>query len=180
MVAAAGNGGVTGSTSLAGQGLGTLISQSYTVAPASYRLPNMITVASVDSSGNLSSFSNYGATTVDLAAPGEMIETTGLGNGYISWAGGTSFAAPFVTGVVALVMSQHPEYTPQQVVQTINSTTKPLPSLAGKTISGGMIDAYNALLAGLPAAPSNVVAKANGSNEVDLAWTASASSYTTG
>jgi subtilisin family serine protease len=180
VVAAAGNAGVTGSTSSPGQDLGVLTSQSYTVAPASYRLPNMISVAAVDSSGNLSGFSNYGATTVDLAAPGENIETTGLGDGYISWAAGTSFAAPYVSGVVALVMSQHPEFTPQQVVQRVVSTTKPLPGLAGKTISGGMVNAYNSLLAGLPVSPSGLTAKSNGSNEIDLAWTPSSSTFTTG
>jgi thermitase len=71
-VAAAGNGGTSGSTSNPGQDLATL---SPTVCPAAFRLPNMINVAAVDSSGNLTSFSNYGATTVDLGAPGFNIYT---------------------------------------------------------------------------------------------------------
>ncbi len=151
VVAAAGNGGTSNSTNNPGQDLGSL---APTVAPAAFRtvpgVTNMITVGAVDSSGNLASFSNYGTTSVDVGAPGVNIETTELGGGYISFAGGTSFAAPFVAGVVALVASQHPEYTAQQLVQAVTQHTKPLASLNGKTITGGMVDAYNALLAGLP------------------------------
>ena len=112
----------------------------------------MITVAAVDSSGNLAGFSNYGATTVNLAAPG-------VGSPPPGWTrraatstspAGTSFAAPFVSGVAALVLAQHPEFSAEQVVQRIVSTARPLPGLAGKTISGGIVDAYLALKAGLP------------------------------
>jgi hypothetical protein len=54
-------------------------------------------------------------------------------------------ATPFVTGVVALVAGQHPELSAPALVQRIIATVKPLPSLAGTTVSGGMVDAYNAL-----------------------------------
>ena len=64
VVAAAGNSGTAGSTSGTGQDLATT-----PIYPAAFRLPNMIAVAAVDSSGNLAGFSNYGATTVDLACP---------------------------------------------------------------------------------------------------------------
>ena len=160
IVAAAGNDGAPSPyAATQGQDLAAI---SPTVAPAAFRLPNMINVAAIDSSGNLTYDSNYGATMVDLGAPGSSIYTTAFnGNGYYPSAGGTSFAAPFVTGVVALVESQHPEYTAAQVVQRVVSTTKPLASLGGKTITGGMVDAYNALLAGCPnptasASPSTV------------------------
>ncbi len=145
VVAAAGNSGTTGSTSGSGQDLATT-----PVFPAAFRLPNMIAVAAVDSAGNLASYSNYGASTVDLAAPGSNITTTGLpsqGN-YINFASGTSFAAPFVSGVAALVAGQHPEYSAEQVVQRVVSTARPLPGLAGKVTSGGIVDAYLALKAG--------------------------------
>ena len=112
--------------------------------PASDRLPNELSVAALDQSGNLASFSNYGPTTVDLAAPGANIETTSSGGGYTSGSG-TSFAAPQVTGVVALLAGLHPEYTAAQLVQRITSTTRALPGLAGKVITGGMLDAYNAV-----------------------------------
>ncbi len=189
-VAAAGNGGTSGSPSNPGQDLATL---SPTVCPAAFRLPNMINVASVDSSGNLASSSNYGATTVDLGAPGVNIYTTGLNGGYISYAAGTSFAAPFVTGVVALVQSEFPSLSAQQVVQLVVRNTKPLASLSGKTISGGMVDAYNALLAGFPsptasASPSIVtgtttalsVSDSYGAGDSDLTYTWSVTNMPSG
>ncbi len=159
VVAAAGNSGLEGVPSDPGQDLAAM---DPTEAPAAFRMvpgvTNLITVAAVDSSGNLASWSNYGATSVDLGAPGVGITTTdltsynnGYGNGYIgNIASGTSFAAPFVAGVVGLVASQHPEYSAQQLVQAVTQNTKPLASLNGKTITGGMVDAYNALLAGCP------------------------------
>jgi subtilisin family serine protease len=180
VVAAAGNSGAAGNTSGTGQDLATT-----PVYPAAFRLPNMITVAAVDSSGNLAGFSNYGATTVDLAAPGVQITTTGLDSqgGYINFAAGTSFAAPFVAGVAALVEAQHPEYSAEQVVSRIDSTTKPLPSLAGKTISGGIVDAYLALKAGLPDNSAGISIAAGsgsaiGSFAADSAYVTGGSPYT--
>jgi hypothetical protein len=76
---------------------------------------------------------------------------------------------------VALVASQHPEYTAQQLVQRVASTTKPLPALAGKTVTGGIVDAANALRAGLPGAPTSLIASAAGPGEIHLSWTASPS-----
>ncbi|HEV3121971.1 MAG TPA: S8 family serine peptidase, partial [Isosphaeraceae bacterium] len=111
--------------------------------PASIRLPNMISVAAVDSSGNLAYFSNYGANTVDLAAPGVNIWSTVPGSyGVLS---GTSMAAPFVTGVVSLVIGQNPSLSAAQVVHQVLSNTRPLPSLQGMTVTGGMVDAFRAL-----------------------------------
>ncbi|WP_435009444.1 S8 family serine peptidase [Tundrisphaera lichenicola] len=176
VVVAAGNSGTAGVTSGIGQDLA-----STPVYPAAFRLPNMINVAAVDSSGNLASFSNYGATTVDLAAPGVQLSTTGLAsqNNYIDFAGGTSFAAPYVSGVAALVAAQHPEYSAEQIVQRIVTTTKPLDSLAGKTISGGMVDAYLALKAGLPDNSSGI-AIAAGSATGSGAFVAETSYYSGG
>ena len=116
--------------------------------PASLRQPNELSVAAVDANGQLPSFSNYGATTVDLAAPGVSIlgdyPTTLAANGY-QVLSGTSMATAYVSGVAALIASQHPEYTAAQIVQRINATVKPLPSLAGRVITGGMVDAARAL-----------------------------------
>ncbi len=112
--------------------------------PASFQLPSELTVAAVDSSGALASFSNYGATTVDLAAPGVGIWSTLPGNSYGSWSG-TSMATPHVTGVVALLAGLHPDWTAQQLVAAVKSSVKPLPSLTSKTITGGMVDAAAAL-----------------------------------
>jgi subtilisin family serine protease len=112
--------------------------------PASYRLPNEIVVGAIDSSGNLAEFSNYGAGTVDLAAPGVNIVSTVPG-GYASYSG-TSMATPHVTGVVSLVLGLHPTYSAEALIHQVLAGVKPLPSLMGKTGTGGMVDAYGALV----------------------------------
>jgi subtilisin family serine protease len=120
--------------------------------PASYRTANEIVVASVGSSGALSSFSEYGGRTVDLTAPGESISST-IPGGYASMSG-TSMATPHVSGVVALLASLRPGLGPVQLAQQVVATAKPLASLAGKTIRGRMVDADGAVTAALPSAPS--------------------------
>ena len=119
--------------------------------PASFRAPNEIAVAAVDEAGNLTSFSNYGPRTVAIAAPGADILSTYLRRGY-SVLSGTSMAAPFVTGVVALVASEHPGETAAQLVRAVLATARPLPSLAGKVATGGIVDAAAALTYGEAAA----------------------------
>jgi subtilisin family serine protease len=111
--------------------------------PADNRSPNAISVAAIDENGNLASFSNYGPATVDIAAPGVDIRSTVPG-GYATYSG-TSMATPFVAGVVALVASAHPSYNAEQLVHQVLGTTKPLPALAGRVVTGGMVDAYRAL-----------------------------------
>ncbi len=146
VVVAAGNGGSSGNPSNPGQD-----DASTTLGPASYGLPNMITVAMINADGTLNSGSNFGATTVQVGAPGNNIYTTGLrSQGWVfTWAGGTSFAAPFVTGTAALIEAQAQAkgltLTAEDVVKRIAQNTKPLASLAGKTTTGGMVDAYFAL-----------------------------------
>jgi subtilisin family serine protease len=114
--------------------------------PAAYRTPNMLVVAAVDESGNLASFSNYGARTVDLAAPGVNIVSTYLKRlgGYATLSG-TSMATPFVTGVVSLLAGLHPTWSAEQLIQQVLATTKPLASLTGKTVTGGIVDAAQAV-----------------------------------
>ena len=74
-----------------------------------------------DANGELSANSNYSATKVDLAAPGQII---GAGTGYSSW------STPYVTGVVALLQNQNPDWTYTQIIHRILSTVDPLPSLS--------------------------------------------------
>jgi subtilisin family serine protease len=111
--------------------------------PASIRLPNVISVAAIDSTGALASFSNYGPSTVDVAAPGVNIWSTIPGS-YAAYSG-TSMAAPFVAGVVSLVIGQNPGLTAAQAVHQVLANTKPLPALQGITVTGGMVDAFRAL-----------------------------------
>jgi len=112
--------------------------------PGSYRLPNVITVAALSTANSLASMSNYGATTVDLAAPGSLIESTFPGGTY-GILSGTSMAAPEVTGVVALLASARPGITVAEVRTAILGTTHPVAALTGKTVTGGRLDAAAAL-----------------------------------
>jgi subtilisin family serine protease len=128
---------------------GTNVDQS-PFYPASYHLPNEVVVAAVDAAGNLAGFSNYGARSVSLAAPGVNILSTVPG-GY-AYESGTSMATPYVAGVAALVAGLHPTFTAEQVVQQLLSTVRPSAALVGKTEAGGILDAARAVGRVAPAA----------------------------
>lgn len=112
--------------------------------PSNYNLPNVIAVAAISSTGALASFSQYGATTVDIGAPGVGVNSTTAFNTYSSY-NGTSMATPHVTGAVALYASTHPGATVAQIRNAILSSAVPTPSLSGKTVTGGRLDANAAL-----------------------------------
>jgi len=112
--------------------------------PGNYRLPNVITVAALSTTNTLASMSNYGGTTVDLAAPGSLIQSTFPGGTY-GILSGTSMATPQVTGVVALLAAVKPGITVAQVRAAILGTTTPVASLAGRVVTGGRLHAGAAL-----------------------------------
>lgn len=112
--------------------------------PASSTADNVISVAASDRSDGLASFSNYGITTVDLAAPGVGILSTTPNNTYAS-CNGTSMAAPHVAGVAALAWSLSPNATYQQVRDALLDGANPLPALTGKVASGGRLNARGTL-----------------------------------
>jgi len=114
--------------------------------PSSYNNANVIAVASITNTGALSSFSNYGATTVDLGAPGSSIWSTvpksskgKVVSGYASYSG-TSMATPHVTGAAALYKAINPTATAEQVKSAILGGVA-TPSLSGKTVTGGRLNA---------------------------------------
>jgi thermitase len=111
--------------------------------PASYAVDNIISVAAVDAAGNLADFSCYGAKSVHVAAPGVNI-LSNTPTGMQTWSG-TSMATPHVSGVAALLMSQHPEQTYAEIKTRIMNSARPLAGLRGKTASGGMVNAFYAL-----------------------------------
>jgi len=114
--------------------------------PSSYDVPNVISVAASDSFDNLSSFSNYGPTTVDLAAPGSLIYST-LSGGTYGYLSGTSMAAPQVSGAIALLNAGKPGLTVAQVRAAILGSTDTIPSMAGKTVTGGRLNINGAMVA---------------------------------
>jgi subtilisin family serine protease len=114
--------------------------------PAEYPNANVIAVASITSTGAISSFSNYGATTVDLGAPGSSILSTvpasskgKIVSGYASYSG-TSMATPHVTGAAALYAATHPGASASTIKNAIMGSTTPTASLNGKTLTGGRLN----------------------------------------
>ncbi len=118
--------------------------------PSGYTSANIIAVASITSTGGLSSFSQYGATTVDIGAPGSGVWSTvpvasGRGknvtitSGYASY-NGTSMATPHVSGAAALYKSINPTATAAQIKAAILGSATPTASLAGKCVTGGRLN----------------------------------------
>lgn len=131
-IAAAGNDGANTETNI-----------SY---PSGYDNANIIAVASITSTGALSSFSNYAATRVDIGAPGSGIYSTlpksskgSIISSYGSYSG-TSMATPHVTGAAALYASANPGATAASIKEAILNSATPTASLAGKCVTGGRLN----------------------------------------
>jgi subtilisin family serine protease len=127
-VAAAGNSGVDNDV--------------YFNYPASYDLPNIVSVAATDSTDKLAYFSSYGLKTVDLAAPGVNIYSTLPGNQYAYYSG-TSMATPHVSGVAALLVALKKDYSSAQI-KTALLKVDAIASLKTKMVSGGRLNAMKA------------------------------------
>ena len=111
--------------------------------PAGYSVGNIISVAATDRSDALAQFSNYGAKSVHLAAPGKDILTTALGNDYEQHSG-TSMAAAFVAGVATLALSARPGLSVDELRSLLLKSVDIVPGLRGKVSSGGRINAAKA------------------------------------
>jgi subtilisin family serine protease len=158
-VAAAGNGG--------GDGVGdsndsvanypsnySTLQGTTTTKAAAYEA--VIAVAALTSSGGLASYSNYGATSVDIAAPGSGILST-LPGGVYGYSSGTSMATPHVTGTVALYAAAYPTAAATAIRSAILNAARATSSLAGRVTTGGRLDvaaALNATPATPPPAPT--------------------------
>src|SRR5437867_4416855 len=111
--------------------------------PASYRAPNVIAVAAMTNTDTRASFSNYGATSVHLGAPGVDILSTTIGNTYSSFSG-TSMATPHVSGAAALVLS-HCAFSTGALKDALLGTVEHIPALASITLTGGRLDVNGAI-----------------------------------
>ena len=112
--------------------------------PSGYKLPNVLSVAALDRRDELTSFSNYGAKGVHVAAPGKEILSTWLGGNYRE-ASGTSMATPFVAGVAGLILSVEPNLSVKELRDRLTGTVDKLDSLKGKVSSGGRVNAARAV-----------------------------------
>jgi subtilisin family serine protease len=108
--------------------------------PNCFNFPSILSVAETDSSDSLNSFSCYGPSTVQVAAPGIGITSTWKGGGYATNLDGTSFATPMVAGSAALLLSAHPELTVDQIKAVLFGSVDPIPGLKGKVMTGGRLN----------------------------------------
>ncbi|MEY4066471.1 MAG: hypothetical protein RIR26_2679 [Pseudomonadota bacterium] len=107
--------------------------------PASYELPNVLTVAATDSGDKLASFSCFGLKSVHLAAPGVKILSTVPGDKYASLSG-TSMATPHVTGAAVLLKAAYPNMKAKELKDVLMQSVEQLSSLAGKVSTGGRLN----------------------------------------
>ena len=112
--------------------------------PASYGLKNIITVTAYDEDLRILSSSNYGKESVDIFAPGYRIKST-LQNGRAGYLTGTSQATAFVSGVAALIKSQFPNLSNEEIKNIIKNSAKKEMTMVGKCSTGGRLDATAAL-----------------------------------
>lgn len=148
--------------------------------PSSYTNSNVVSVASTTSNDFRSSFSNYGATSVDLAAPGSRIYSTTLGGGY-GLSSGTSMAAPHVAGAAALVLSQCSLSTAALKANLLDNVN-PVASLSGLMVTGGRLNVNNSIRdCGAepepPAVPTGLTAAAD-VGLISLDWNAASGATT--
>ncbi|MCX7727747.1 MAG: S8 family serine peptidase, partial [Chitinispirillaceae bacterium] len=134
-VAAAGNSGINADV--------------YPMYPAAYDLDNIISVAATDHNDELAYFSNYGAISVDLGAPGVDVLSCLPGGSYEAWSG-TSMATPHVAGCAVLLRTYNPVFSDLEIKEAILNNTDKLSSLDGKTVSGGRLNVRKVLETSTP------------------------------
>lgn len=123
------------------------------VYPACYPIDNIVSVAYTTRSDTLGSSSDYGATNVDLAAPGDWIFSTFPTSDSYYWPPpafgidyyGTSYSAGYVSGALALMLAKYPTENYQQIIRRLLNATDPLPALKGKCVTGGRLNLRKAL-----------------------------------
>jgi hypothetical protein len=162
----------------------------YAHYPSAYNLWNIISVAATTNQDLRAAFSNYGSASVDLGAPGSDIASTYMNSEYW-WNSGTSMAAPHVAGVVALLQGMDLSGSPrdgncpdwssdaQGIVNRVLDTVRQVPAMAGLTVTGGVLNAYNAVIGICPpraepppplTAPANFSAQDGADGTARIFW----------
>ncbi|HYP12287.1 MAG TPA: S8 family serine peptidase, partial [Bryobacteraceae bacterium] len=143
--------------------------------PASYTEPNVITVAATNNRDERAWFSNYGAKSVHIAAPGDGILSTTRLNGYRSMSG-TSMASPHVSGAAALILSNCPVGTTGLKDLLLRSADR-IPAMSGITTTGGRLNVSRAVNSctvpyyTLSAAPGELTIPVGGTNRFTVTIT---------
>ena len=115
--------------------------------PSNCSADNLIAVGASTSSNTKWANSNYGSWSVDLFAPGENIHTTFVNGVYSN--SGTSLAAPFVSGIAALILTQHPSLSGARLREVIMDSVDTFSAFNGKCVTGGRVNAYKAVTSDL-------------------------------
>src|SRR4051794_6946901 len=123
--------------------------------PCALPAANILCVGASDVDDRRASFSNYGAQSVDVFAPGTAILSTYIGPAY-AYLQGTSMASPNTAGVAALVLSARPGASALDIKSAIMAAAEPKPDLAGKAVTGGRVNADRAVTGAISGAPVNV------------------------
>ncbi len=119
--------------------------------PASFELDHVVSVASSTREDGFNPYSHYGATSVDLAAPGEDLCSCGAyGSDDFYTAGGTSYATPLVAASAALLLEAHPDLTTTELARVLRASAEDLPAWEGKVRSDGRLDLAAALETAVP------------------------------
>lgn len=144
--------------------------------PSSYELNNNIAVAATDHKDGIARFSCYGATSVDIGAPGVDIFSTVNGGGYKSYSG-TSMATPHVAGAALLIADQYPGISNEELKERLLGTADKISSLDGKVVTGARLNVGAAIQPRendevAPALPRDFGARSVASDKVVLGWTA--------
>jgi subtilisin family serine protease len=158
-ISAANNAGVLLVAAAGNEGLDTDRNPGY---PANYNLPNILSVTATDDADILAGFSNFGVGSVDLGAPGVQILSTVPGEGYQTFSG-TSMAAPHVTGVIGLLLAANPDLSMVALRTALLDGTDSVSDLAGRTVTGGRLNAFGALTEVTPLPGTVTVTPATGS-----------------
>jgi hypothetical protein len=142
--------------------------------PATYDLPNIVSVAASDRKEALASFTNYGATTVDLAAPGVAIYSTSPGDKYRNL-DGTSMACPHVSGAAGLILAAYPEIGNEELKARLLNGADAIPAYQGKLLTGGRLNVAKSLAPdnAAPGSPTEFGVCETKPGKVRLSWLAS-------